>query len=233
MGAKCSPNVFQGGKLVAHVIVEYVNVSPSTTGIDSGSVATVVGWPLGVPNCVPASVRPSMMIEPFAFAAAAVAGATAASDAMSARTASSPLDFILILSVRAQTGASRRPVPRRTGKKYPSTRRRCEYCVVGFLRRDKDEASRPAQPAAGGHDRPQLPDDDVEGVVQQLAPVVVAGMSEVPIARETLELLQLGLPYLTQREYPDQAVIAGQTAARLGYLSRAAEFALFEGEIDP
>src|SRR5215204_439677 len=65
-GAKCSPKLFHGGNAVAHVIVEYVNVSPFFTGIDTGSVATVVGWPLGVPYCVPASVSPSTMIAPFA-----------------------------------------------------------------------------------------------------------------------------------------------------------------------
>ena len=104
---------------------------------------------------------------------------------------------------------------------------------MGFLRRDKNEGARPAEPAARGHDRPQLPDDDVEGVVPQLAQAVVEGIKEVSIARETLELLQLGLPYLTQREHSDKAVIAGQTAARLGYLSRTAEFAMFGGELEP
>ena len=103
---------------------------------------------------------------------------------------------------------------------------------MGFLRRDKNEDAQPGQRAVGQH-RPQIPDDDAEAVVPELAQAVVEGMSEVPIARETLELLQLGLPYLTQRELSDKAVIAGQTAARLGYLSRTAEFAMFGGELEP
>ncbi len=102
-----------------------------------------------------------------------------------------------------------------------------------MFRRDKNEGAQPGQPAVGRQHRPQIPGDDVEGVVPQLAQAVVEGMSEVAVARETLELLQLGLPYLTQREHSDKAVIAGQTAARLGYLSRTAEFAMFGGELEP
>lgn len=102
--------VFHGGKPVAHVIVEYVNVSPSVTGIETGSVATVVGCMLGVPNCVPASVRPSMMIAPFALPAAAPAGATAASDATSAKAMNPALGFNWSPSV-AFGGVA--PAPRR------------------------------------------------------------------------------------------------------------------------
>jgi hypothetical protein len=39
--------------------------------------------------------------------------------------------------------------------------------------------------------------------------------------------LQAGLPYLTQRDCSRDAVLAGHAAAKLGYMSRAAEFAEF------
>lgn len=70
-----------------------------------------------------------------------------------------------------------------------------------------------------------------EMAIKELEHVVIEGMGEAPLKRETLELLQVGLPYLLQRECSDQAVIAGQTAARLGYLSRAAEYAMCEGDL--
>jgi len=96
---------------------------------------------------------------------------------------------------------------------------------VDFLGPPPPEAEtyEPAPPAsrAAGAD-PGVP-------VEELAQVVIDGMREAPIARETLALLQVGLPYLTERDYSDDAVIAGQTAARLGYLSRAAEYAMFDG----
>jgi len=104
---------------------------------------------------------------------------------------------------------------------------------VGFLRRDKSDSSQQRQPPVGGRHVPQTAATEPDGRVSELSQVVVEGMGEVPIAREMLELLQLGLPYLTQRECSDQAVVAGQTAARLGYLSRAAEFAMFEGDLEP
>lgn len=104
---------------------------------------------------------------------------------------------------------------------------------MGFLRRDKNDRSQQGQQPAGQRDLPQIPADELDGMVQELTQVVVEGMREAPITRDMLELLQLGLPHLTQRECSDQAVVAGQTAARLGYLARAAEFAIFEGELEP
>ncbi|MGH2917340.1 MAG: hypothetical protein ACRDLS_01890 [Solirubrobacteraceae bacterium] len=50
-----------------------------------------------------------------------------------------------------------------------------------------------------------------------------------PLDAETLSLLQIGLPYLTQRDCSRDAILAGQTAARLGYIARAAEYAEFPG----
>ncbi len=78
----------------------------------------------------------------------------------------------------------------------------------------------------------ELADEDVGVSVEELAQMVLEGMREVPVKRETLALLQAGLPSLTQRQYSADAVIAGQTAARLGYLARQAEFALFDGELE-
>jgi hypothetical protein len=57
---------------------------------------------------------------------------------------------------------------------------------------------------------------------------VVAGLGDFPFEEETLALLQVGLPYMTQRACSDDAILAGQRAARLGYLSRSAEFAKFD-----
>lgn len=97
---------------------------------------------------------------------------------------------------------------------------------MGFLRRDKNDPPGRGQPAAeaNGAGIPAV-------ATEELARVVVEGMRDAPIERETLELLQIGLLHLIQRECSDEAVVAGQTAARLGYLSRAAEFAMFDGEL--
>lgn len=104
---------------------------------------------------------------------------------------------------------------------------------VVFFRRDKRD--RPAAGAqAGSANVPDtMPADELERVVRELAQVVAESMNEVQIERDTLELLQIGLPYLVQRECSDEAVVAGQTAARLGYLTRAAEFAMFEADLEP
>jgi len=99
---------------------------------------------------------------------------------------------------------------------------------MGLFRRDRGD-----EPTAG----PQSANGDIEGMespvpIEELEQIVVESLNEAPIERETLELLQVGLPYLVQHECSDGAVIAGQTAARLGYLARAAEFALFEGDLE-
>lgn len=70
----------------------------------------------------------------------------------------------------------------------------------------------PAQPSTG-----QLGDRLVE--------LVLENWRSYPLEAETLSLLQLGLPYLTQRDCSRDAILAGQTAARLGYIARAAEYA--------
>jgi hypothetical protein len=104
---------------------------------------------------------------------------------------------------------------------------------MGLFRRDTTNSSaRRRQPAVGANDRVELADDGSAESIEELEQIIVEGMREVPIAREILELLQVGLPYLVQRDCSDEAVIAGQTAARLGYLSRAAEFAMFDGELE-
>lgn len=87
-----------------------------------------------------------------------------------------------------------------------------------FFRREPEGSSGGGQ--AGG--------EDTGAIIAELTQLVVGSMREVPLERDTLELLQLGLVQMIQRDCSKEAVLAGQTAARLGYLSRSAEFATFE-----
>jgi hypothetical protein len=75
--------------------------------------------------------------------------------------------------------------------------------------------------------------EDVAQVTRELAQVVAEGMTEAPLDRDTLELLQIGRPHLLQRACSDEAVVTGQTAARLGYLARAAGSAMFGADQPP
>ena len=95
---------------------------------------------------------------------------------------------------------------------------------VGFLRRDNPNG----MPSSAGSAGPGGHVGIGRGEVGECAQMVVEGMHDAPIGRETLELLQVGLPYLIQRDCSDETVIAGQTAARLGYLSRSVEFVRYE-----
>lgn len=91
-------------------------------------------------------------------------------------------------------------------------------------------------PQPPGHRRPGAADrltPDQNQVVRELNGLVMEGMRECVIDQSTLGLLQVGLPYLTQRECSTDAIVAGQTAARLGYLARSAEFAMFEAAREP
>lgn len=54
-----------------------------------------------------------------------------------------------------------------------------------------------------------------------------------PLDDEAHSLLQVGLPYLTQRDCTKEALLAGLTAARLGYITRAAEYADFAAAREP
>ena len=92
--------------------------------------------------------------------------------------------------------------------------------------RDGDADREPPERGGPGTGRRLTPDQ--HQVVRELNGLVMDGMHELPIDESTLGLLQVGLPYLTQRECSEQAIIAGQTAARLGYLARAAEYAMFD-----
>lgn len=94
-----------------------------------------------------------------------------------------------------------------------------------FSRGDKNGSSTNAGAAAR---RVEIADDQLAAVIEECAQLVIEGMRGAPLPRKTLELLQLGLPYLIQRDCSDEAVIAGQTAARVGYLSRSVEFVRFE-----
>ena len=102
---------------------------------------------------------------------------------------------------------------------------------MGFLRRDKPQGA--ALPHAFGAGPQAQPAGGAPGVsIEELTDVILEGMREAPIEPDMLELLQAGLPTLVQRMLSPEAVIAGQTAARLGYLSRMAEFALFDGQLE-
>lgn len=65
-------------------------------------------------------------------------------------------------------------------------------------------------------------------LVDRLVTLVVESWRTYPLEPETLSMLQLGLPYLTQRDCSKDAILAGQTAARLGYIARAAEYSEYE-----
>lgn len=102
-----------------------------------------------------------------------------------------------------------------------------------FFRRDKPHRAAAGREAGSADGFAATPGDDLERLVPELAQVVLESMNDAPLERDTLELLQVGLPHLIQRECSDDAVLAGQTAARLGYLTRAAEFAMFDGGLEP
>jgi len=110
---------------------------------------------------------------------------------------------------------------------------RCEDPSMGLFSRDKRDPPAQRQSSAEENDLERLGDDELEVAISELEQMVAESMSDAPIPRETLELLQIGLPHLIQRECSDEAVVAGQTAARLGYLSRAGEFSMFDGELEP
>lgn len=102
-----------------------------------------------------------------------------------------------------------------------------------FFRRDKSKGTAPGREARGAGEFGATPGDELERLVPELVQVVVESLDEAPLERETLELLQVGLPHLIQRECSNEAVVAGQTAARLGYLTRAAESAMLDGDVAP
>ena len=54
-----------------------------------------------------------------------------------------------------------------------------------------------------------------------------------PIEESILGLLQVGLPHLAQRDCTEAAIVAGQTAARLGYFARSGEYAMFAVAQEP
>ncbi len=103
--------------------------------------------------------------------------------------------------------------------------------MSGFFRRGRPDPGH--NQAVRQNGRSQFSTHDVETAIEEVEQIVLEGLHEAPIAREMLELLQVGLPYLTQRDCSETAVVTGQTVARLGYLTRAAEFAMFEAELEP
>jgi hypothetical protein len=89
----------------------------------------------------------------------------------------------------------------------------------------------PPSPAPAAYSPPRTApaQPSVAQVVSRLTDVVLENWRTYPLDAETLSLLQIGLPYLTQRDCSRDAILAGQTAARLGYVARAAEYAEFTG----
>ena len=67
---------------------------------------------------------------------------------------------------------------------------------MGFLRRDNSNGLPPSAGPAGAEGHVGLG----AGEVGECARMVIEGMQEAPLGRETLELLQVGLPYLIQRD---------------------------------
>lgn len=73
-----------------------------------------------------------------------------------------------------------------------------------------------------------MPAADASGIVNELGEAVVNATQIEKPPGETLQALQVGLPFLAQRQLSDEAVLAGQAAARLGYFSRFVEFNRFQ-----
>lgn len=68
---------------------------------------------------------------------------------------------------------------------------------------------------------------DQNRVVLELERFVLDAMEGPAVDESILAVLQVGLPYLAQRDCSDEAIVAGQTAARLGYFARSGEQAIF------
>lgn len=81
-----------------------------------------------------------------------------------------------------------------------------------------------APPAYSSPPAPPAAQPTTGRLLNRLIDLVLESWRSYPLDDETLSLLQVGLPYLTQRDCSRDAVLAGQTAARLGYIARAAEF---------
>ena len=79
---------------------------------------------------------------------------------------------------------------------------------------------------------PRLAPDQTH-VVRELESFVLAAMEGPGIEESTLGLLQVGLPYLAQRDCSEAAIVTGQTAARLGYFARSGEYAMFAHAQEP
>ena len=97
--------------------------------------------------------------------------------------------------------------------------------------RDKKRHGDPSSAAPAGGNGELL--DQVGQVIDDLADLALGSMDEGLVSNDMLALLQVGLPYIAQRDISDGAIIAGQTAARLGYLARCAEYAMFTSARDP
>lgn len=97
--------------------------------------------------------------------------------------------------------------------------------------RDKKRVQQQASGAPAADDGDLL--NRTGQMIDELAELALGSMDEDIVSDDMLALLQIGLPHLAQRELADATIVVGQTAARLGYLSRAAEFAMFTSARDP
>lgn len=74
---------------------------------------------------------------------------------------------------------------------------------------------------------------DQHRMVRELEGFVMDAMAGPQIEESILGLLRAGLPRVAQRDCSEAALAAGQTAARLGYLARSGEHAMFAVAQEP
>lgn len=74
---------------------------------------------------------------------------------------------------------------------------------------------------------------DQNRVVRELEGFVTDAMQGPPIDESVLGLLRVGLPRVAQRDCSEPAMVAGETAARLGYFARLGEYTMFVVAQDP
>ena len=133
-------------------------------------------------------------------------------------------------TTRARGGATRHARPRTSRRRprharLPAAASRVHSAAAGAARLLPAAAPGPrAYSPPPAPPSPPAPPTSSQ-VVGRLTGIVLENWRSYELDAETLSLLQLGLLYLTQRDCSRDAILAGQTAARLGYIARAAEYA--------
>lgn len=97
----------------------------------------------------------------------------------------------------------------------------------------REEVEPPAQASAPTHVTGPRLRPDQQRVAREIEAFVLDAMKTRPIQESMLGLLQVGLPHLAQRDCSEAAIVAGQTAARLGYFARCGEHAMFAVAQEP